>query len=696
MSPTSDESSAQYILGVDVGGTFTDAILIDTQSGELRRAKVATTPEDQSEGVLATFGELGIAGGDLDVFCHGTTVGLNALLQRRGASVGLICTEGTRDLLDTGRLTRNPRDGLYDAAWKRPQQDRPLVHRRHIREVPGRILYDGTVHVELDEDAVRRELEFLREEGVDAIGVCLMNSYVDLDHERRVLALVEEILPEAYVQSSSFRPVVGEYTRTAGVVIDAYTGGVVSRYMNRLEDQLRSAGFDGPAVIMQVNGGVRTLRRTVESFPAYTLESGPVAGMLGAEHYGTNFLDARNLVCIDIGGTSTDLGLVVDGSAQGVDDWEVEWALPLGVPAIDVRSIGAGGGSLIQTDEMGTLRVGPESAGAVPGPVSYGRGGEVPTVTDAHIALGAMRPERFLGGRMDLDVEAAAAAIGRLAEQLEMDPRQLAIEAVHLMNANIEAEVSRMVFERGVDIQGFALFAFGGAGALHAVEVARMAGIEEVIVPQVAGGFSAMGMVTAPPKVEAALSSVTDFAALDLAETTKLFDDLQQSVEDDLVAQGVEREEIEIERSFYGMYNGQSFSNELALGDWPLDAGALERWKSSFDELYDRLYGYSAPEIGVTITTLRVVGTGRQRELTLPTLEDGGREPPVAALAGTHPLYLRDGRSVEAPFYLRSELLSGNRIAGPAVIEDEVTTMVVPADAEAAVDSYGNVRITLK
>jgi N-methylhydantoinase A len=696
VSSTSDASSARFILGVDVGGTFTDAILIDSHSGEMRRAKVATTPEDQSEGVLATLGELGLKGGELDLFCHGTTVGLNALLQRKGALVGLICTEGTRDLLDTGRLTRNPREGLYDPAWKRPQQDRPLVHRRHIREVPGRILYDGSVHVDLDEAAVRRELEFLREEKVEAVGVCLMNSYVNLEHEARVLGLVEEILPDAYVQSSAFRPVVGEYTRTAGVVIDAYTGSVVTRYMNRLEDQLRAAGFEGPAVIMQVNGGVRTLRRTVESFPAYTLESGPVAGMLGAEHYGTNFLDARNLVCVDIGGTSTDLGLVVDGTAQGVDDWEVEWALPLGVPAIDVRSIGAGGGSLIQTDEMGTLRVGPESAGAVPGPVAYGRGGETPTVTDAHIALGAMRPERFLGGRMNLDVEAARDAIGRLAGQLEMDPRQLAIEAVHLMNANIEAEVSRMVFERGVDIQSFALFAFGGAGALHAVEVARMAGIDEVIVPQAAGGFSAMGMVTAPPKVEQALSSVIELDALDLEETGRLFDELEKSVADDLVAQGVKGEEIEIERSFYGMYSGQSFSNELVLDEWPLDRGVLERWKSSFDELYDRLYGYSAPEIGVTVTTLRVVGTGPQRDLTLPTLEEGGAEPPQAALAGTHSLYLRDGRSVEAPFYLRSELLSGNRIPGPAVIEDEVTTMVVPADAQAAVDSYGNVRIALK
>lgn len=688
--------AGDYILGVDVGGTFTDATLIDVRSGAMRRAKVASTPEEQSRGVLGTFVELDVEPGELGLFAHGTTVGLNAFLQRAGAKTGLICTEGTRDMLDMARMRRDNFNGLYDTRWKRPQQSRPVVHRRYIREVPGRVLFDGTTYVELDEDAVRRELEFLRDEGVESVAICLLNSYANLAHEQRILELVEEVLPDAYVQSSAFRPVVGEYGRTVGAVVDAYTGSVVTRYLQRLQDGLLGAGYDGAAVIMQMNGGVRTLRRTIESFPAFTLESGPVAGMLGAEYYGRNFVGADDLVCIDIGGTSTDAGLVVDGAAQTIDEWEIEWGFTLGVPAIDVRSIGAGGGSLIQVDEMGTLRIGPESAGAQPGPVSYGRGGTLATITDAHVVLGTLRPETFLGGRMSLDVEGARAAVEAVASELEMSPHKLASEAIRLMNAGIEAEISRMVFERGMDIRDFALFAYGGAGALHAAEVARLAGIREVIVPLLAGGFSTIGLVTAPPRVEQSASKVEELSNVDLGEISSLFTDLEASVIDDLSEQGVQRDEVEITRSVYGMYTGQSFSNELELEGGPVDAERMAEWRQRFDAMYERLYGYSAPEIDVTITTLRVVGSGRRIPLELPKLERGSTTPPDAAFDGTDSMPIGpESEVMEVSFYRREALLAENTIVGPAVIEDEATTILVPPVSVARVDEYGNIRIGL-
>lgn len=683
------------ILGVDVGGTFTDAMLANVETGEIRRAKVPTTVDDQSKGVLATCQALDIAASELSLFCHGTTAGINAFLQRKGALTGLLCTEGTRDLIDMGRLQRDTLHGLYDPTWKRPQQERPIIHRRYIREVRERILFDGTVHVALDEDAAREEIEFLRDEGIEAVAVCLLNAYVNLEHERRVIELVKEIMPNAYVQSSAFRPVVGEYARTVGVVIDAYTGPAVTNYLQRLERSLADDGYEGAAVIMQVNGGVRTLQRTVESFPAYTLESGPVAGMLGAEYYGKNFLEAKNLVCVDIGGTSTDLGLVIDGAAQATDDWEVEWSLPLSVPAIDVRSIGAGGGSLISVDTMGTLLVGPDSAGAVPGPVCYGRGGTLPTITDAHVVLGALRPETFLGGRMTLDVDGARVALAAVGERIGMTADRLAAEAVRIMNANIEAEITKMVFERGVDLRSFALFSFGGAGSLHAAEVARIAGISEVVVPQAAGGFSAMGLVTAPPKVEQALSRVHKFDELDTAAVIELFCPLEADVIDDLERQGVDREAIELAYSLYGMYTGQSFSNELLLDSWPPTSDVLARWRTGFDEMYDRLYGYSAREIGVTLTTFRVVGTGPRNEIHLMPLAEGDSDPPAEAEDGRHPLRLSNGSTGEAPFYRRDALLFGNRIAGPAVIEDEMTTIFIPEETHAFIDRYGNVNITI-
>ena len=317
---TAPSSAEDWILGVDVGGTFTDGILVGARSGEVRRAKVPTTPEDQSVGTLQTLPGVDLEPSELAKFCHGTTVGINALLQRRGAKVGLLCTEGMRDMLDVGQFTRAP-EGLYDPLWTRPHQERPIVHRRHIREITARTLFDGSTHVAFDEDQVRAELEFLRDEGVEAVGVCLLHAYTDLSHEERVIELAREIMPDAYLQSSRVRPVVGEYTRTTAIALDAYTGPVVTKYLQRLDDRLRGAGYESPAVIMQMNGGVRTLTRTIESFPAYTMLSGPVAGVLGAEYYGREVADAENLVCVDIGGTSTDLGLVLDGEAQTDNDW---------------------------------------------------------------------------------------------------------------------------------------------------------------------------------------------------------------------------------------------------------------------------------------------------------------------------------------------------------------------------------------
>jgi N-methylhydantoinase A len=688
------DGEGRILLGVDVGGTFTDAIAIDPDSGEIKRAKVSTTPEDQSIGTLETMPALGLSGGELARFSHGMTVGINAVLQRAGAKVGLICTEGTRDMLDTGRIRRDNSDGLYDVTWKRPHQERPLVHRRYVREITARMLYDGSIHVELDEDEVRRELEFLRSEGVEAVAVCLLNSHVDLQHERRVVELIREVMPDAYVQSSALRPVVGEYTRTLAVVQDAYTGPLIVDYLGSLQTGLRERGFGGPAVVMQMNGGVRTIESTVERYPAYTLESGPVAGMLGAEHYGAEFVGSTNLVCMDIGGTSTDIGLIVDGQAQMVDEWEVEFALPLGAPAIDVRSIGAGGGSLIRVDEMGTVRVGPESAGARPGPACYDRGGTEPASTDAHVVLGTLRPESFLAGTMPLAAEKATEAIRKVADRIGMPPVELAEGALRLMNAQIEEEITKMAFDQAVDLRDFVLFAYGGAGPMHAAEVARQAGIAEVVVPNMAGGFSALGLGTAPVKVEEERSFVAELSALDPENIAALSDELLARVRADLEAQGVALDSISIERSLHGMYEGQSFDNKLALDEGPLTAESLASWRKRFDAMYERLYGYSAPEIDITITTVGVSGTGPRPRFTLPELESGGATPADDSVMAREPVHF-EGRTWDSvPCYARSRLLAENVIEGPALIDDEMTTIVLPPKSTGRIDKFGNVRIT--
>jgi N-methylhydantoinase A len=502
-------------------------------------------------------------------------------------------------------------------------------------------------------------------------------------------------MPEAYVQWSQVRPVVGEYSRTSAVVLDAYTGPVVSRYLRRLESGLRDRKYEGPALIMQMNGGVRTLERTAEDFPAYTMVSGPVAGLLGAEYYAGHWVEARDLACMDIGGTSTDIGLVMDGSAQAVDDWEAEWALPLGMPAIDVRSIGAGGGSLLQVDAHGTVAVGPQSAGAEPGPVAYGRGGSEPTVTDAHVVMGTLRPNAFLGGQMELDVEGAFAAVRGLAERLQMDPYRLAAGSIGLMNAQIESALSQMIFERGADVRNFTLFAYGGAGALHAVQVARAARIKEVVVPQLAGGFSALGLATAPPKVERSLSRVESVDAFSIEELGNLFSELEREVNEELQVQGVAADDIAVRRSMSGMYSGQGFANELQLQAWPITDQAIKEWKGEFDQLYDRLYGYSAPEMGVTVATLTVSGTGPRSQLFLPSLDSGSSSPEPEAIDFEGELRREDGSAVAAIFYHREGLRAGNEIAGPAVIEDDMTTIFLPEDCTARIDEYGNVRVVV-
>ena len=685
-----------FRLGVDVGGTFTDAFLVDTESGALRRQKVLTTPEDQSEGTLAVIAALDVSAADIELFTHGSTVGINALLQRKGASAGLLCTEGTRDLLDMGRLRRPYGDNLYDPTWMRPHLANPIVHRRHIREIPERLLSDGSVYVGLDEDAVRREVQFLRDEGVDSIAVCLLHAYANPAHEERVIEIIRDIHPDAYVQSSRVRPVFGEYGRTMAAVIDASTGPLIANYLRRVKRKLADVGYRHSVRVMQMNGGVRTLDHTIKVFPAYALQSGPTAGVLGAEYYARKFTSTGNLVCVDIGGTSTDIGIVSEGKAHLTDDWEFDFNMPLGAPAIDVRSLGAGGGSLIQVDEMGTISVGPDSAGAQPGPAAYGRGGTQPTTTDAYVAMGIVQPSLFLGGQMPLDREAALRALGTVADAIGLDPLELADGAIKLMNVNIEAELTKMAFEQALDLRDFSLLAYGGAGAVHASQLARVAGLQEALVPYFPGGFSALGMVTAPPKVEHATSVLLPIDSMQPERLEELFTGLDQEVLDDLADQGISGEHVQLTRSAYGMYEAQSFDNRLDFPSGVVSNEAIAQWKSSFHDLYDRLYGYAAPEMGIIVTTLSVSGGGESFDIELPPVGVGGAEPSADATSLRSRLYLEGVWHEDVPFYDRTKLAANNRLPGPAVVDDGLSTALIDAESVGEIDAFGNIHITVE
>jgi N-methylhydantoinase A len=681
-------------VGIDVGGTFTDAVRIDDETGEITRAKVLTTAHDQSEGTMAALQRLVDDPADVGAFHHGYTVGLNAALTRSGARTGMLVTAGHRDTMDHGRVWRPFDENLYDPAWRRPHQERPMVERRLRREVPERMRENGEVLLDLDEDATREELEFLKREGVEAVGVCLINAYEHPAHEKRVRELVAEVLPDAYVQTSDIWPLAREFERTFVVALDAYTGPPVVRYLERLEKRLEDAGFDTRVEIMQMDGGLRT-SPSVRQAPVYTLQSGPVAGLLGAEGYSRELLDGRNLVCLDIGGTSSDLGVIIDGAAEVTNEWELEHAIPLAITTLDVRSIGAGGGSIIGLDEVGSLKVGPESAGSEPGPACYGRGGTKPAMTDAYVAMGLLQPELFLGGEMKLDRDAALDALGRVAEPLKMDSIELAQGAYSIANVTIAAALARMTTHRGYDPREFSLLGYGAAGPVHAVSVARELGIDEVVIPYFPGGFSAYGMVASRSRVEYSEATMSSLEAMGAEALNEALRRQAARCREDLLAQGVPEEEIVVECAYYGMYTGQGEDNRLPLPGLDLTDEDIPRIVEDFHSFYDRRFGYRAPEIPIFVSSVSAVGYGRQRPMTLPAQADssGDDSGVERAVIMRETLHIDGGSHPDSAFYDRNLLRDGDEVQGPAIIDDHLGTIVVNPGATARVVSHGTLRI---
>jgi N-methylhydantoinase A len=679
--------------GVDVGGTFTDAVYLQ-EDGTIRRGKVLTTAHDQSEGTVTALKQVVDDPAQLTSFHHGYTVGINAALTRRGAKAALLATAGHRDLLDIGRLWRPFDERLYDPTWQRPHEANPLISRRLRREVKERMREDGEVLVSLDEEATRRELELLKSDGVEAVAISFMHGHQHPRHEERVRELVEEVMPGAYVQTSRIWPVSGESERAFVVALDAYTGPPVVKYVGQLEQRLREEGFDVGVEIMQMNGGLRS-SAGVKEMPVYTLQSGPVAGLLGAQFYSQQLLDRRSLVCLDIGGTSTDLGVVREGDAEVTNEWELEHAIPLGITTLDVRSIGAGGGSLIQVDEVGSLSVGPESAGSNPGPACYGLGGTTPAMSDAYVTMGLLQPNLFLGGDMTLYPDKAIAAMESVGSRLGLSAVELAQGAWDIMNTNIAAAVRAMTINRGLDPRDCSLFPYGGAGAMHAVSVARELNIPEVIVPYFPGGFSAFGMIVSRKRVEYSAAAVKPMEALGVDGMNELIDGLTGKCRADLAAQGVPDEDVTIAVSYYGMYGGQSWDSRLPIDKHHLQEGDIEQLTADFHAFYLDRFGYKAEEMPIIVTSVAVTGYGPPPEISLSEVE--GAQTAAAnvedAIVQRGALYLDHVQHENIAFYDRGRLATGHEIAGPAVIDDKLGTITVNAGATARVGTFGTLHI---
>jgi N-methylhydantoinase A len=685
-----------FFVGVDTGGTFTDCVVVD-RSGAITTAKAASTPPRFADGVLDAVARassvLGLSARELlqqtRFFGHGTTVGTNALLTRGGARTGLLATRGHEDTMYMGRIKQKVagmnEDQLHDFLTH-DKDDRPLVPRRLVRGLSERVDYKGAEVVKLDDADVASALRHLVDaEGCEAIAVCLLWSFMNTDHEQRIARLARDLYPDVSISlSSDIAPVLGEYERCATTVINAYLSRRVGTYLGELDRRLTESGLQGRLMIMLSNGGVALAEEAARK-AAFLLSSGPAGGVIGARGIGRQ-LGFANVLTTDVGGTSFDVGLVVDGEAEFARE-PVFDKYHLTFPMVDVVSIGAGGGSIAWLDADGFLKVGPQSAGAVPGPACYGRGGLEPTVTDANVVLGRINPEFFLGGTWRLDRVAAESAIrSRIAEPLGMLLEDAALGIVNILDARMADLVRSVTIGRGLDPREFALLAIGGAGPLHVGAYGRDAGVQAVIVPDHASEFSALGIATADTLVvkRASMHLVGPFSAEAVADVLARLQDLASA---ELRAAGASGE-LGVLRSVDMRYKGQVHEVSVPIsppGDGAIDA---EQIVHDFHVQYERRYGQGTTNPAAPVEALswevRAAAVA-----ALPMMERRHEAASTATPKATRPVYFRGGW-VSTPIFDRDRLDPGSTLGGPAVVEASDTTILVNPGQAATLDGFGN------
>jgi N-methylhydantoinase A len=672
-----------YRIGIDVGGTFTDLVAVD-DAGRVSHAKTPSTPADQSIGVMEGLARLAASAGldqaallaATERIVHGTTVATNALIERKGARVGLLATEGHRDVLEM-------REGLKDDRYNlRLPPPEPLVPRNLRLGVAERIRHDGRVTTALDTASLAAAIGALKAAGVEAVAVCYLHSYRDPTHERMTAEAVRALMPGAYVSlSSEVLPQIKEYERTCTTVVNAYVGPALERYLRRLAGRLAEGGFAGPLLVIQSHGGVATVADAVR-LAAGAVLSGPAGGVAGAVHV-ARVIGQGDLIPFDMGGTSTDISLIIGGEAANSADRRLA-GQRVGLQSLDIASIGAGGGSIAQVDASGLLRVGPASAGAEPGPACYGRGGTAATVTDASVVLGLIGAEGLLGGAARLDRAAAEAAVDRIAARLGVD-RMAAASGIHrVVNANMAEGVRLVSVRRGIDPRRFALLSFGGAAGLHVTEVARQLEIRRVVVPRLASVLSAWGMLASDLRWELARTHVGDARALGAEGLRRIYAELE--------AEGRARLEearfegpVRIRRLADMRYGEQVFEIPVDLSgiDWSGD-GLTAAVAEAFHARHEALYTYALREEEVVLVNARVAVVG-----CLPALPS---EPPRAAAGPAPPAGLRTawlGAWRDLPLHRFEALAAGQRIAGPALVESDTTTVLLRDGDAAAVTPLG-------
>ncbi len=683
------------VLGVDVGGTFTDLILVDLLKGATTIHKTPSTPSNSSEGVVNGVKGIceiaGIAPEQIDAVFHGTTVGTNAMLVHGGAVTGMITNEGFRDVLHIGR---HQRPQHYSIMQDLPWQSRPLIKRRFRKTVEGRMDAKGHELVALDEEAVARVARELGDAGVESVLVGFLFSYVNPAHEKRAADIVRETLPNAFVTTSAeVSPQFREFERFTTAAMSAFIGPKVRRYINDLGQELRNLGVTGELRVMTSSGGLATPEMIAQR-PATTLLSGLVAGVRGGawvgEHAGTD-----KLVTLDIGGTSADIGIIRDGRLAEADARSAKIAdFPVMLPMIDIHTIGAGGGSIAHLDRGKAFRVGPQSAGADPGPAAYGRGGAVPTVTDANLVLGRLVADNFLGGRMSLDAEASARVIGALAKELGRTPEETSEGALTVLNSNMANAIRSRTVQKGIDPREFTLAGFGGAGPLHAAEVAAMLDMRNVLIPPHPGITSAVGLLTADLEYHALRTAFAVKGTIDIARLQGLFDDMEAELGTIFQRDKVSADRVQMLRQADLRYVGQGYELKIDVPDGRLTEEALEHVWRAFHDRHREEYGHSFEASPIEIVTVKVRGLGKVEKLAEPPVYDVQGEPEQVGAGRC--VFRVDGelQTFDTPHLERNSLPVGREFSGPAILLQTDSTTVVPPGWTYWADRHGNVRMT--
>ncbi len=686
-------------VGVDVGGTFTDLIYVDDETGEIRVHKLPTTPHDPSRGTVQGIEELSKAAGQspaaLDQVFHGTTIATNIVIEHSGAKVGLITTEGYRDILHIARHKKPFNFSIYqDLPWQRY----PIVRRRYRLTVPERITKDGSVLVPLDEERAREQVRKLKQAGVEAVAVCFLFSFLNPQHEQRVAAILREEFPEAFLSvSSEVLPQYREYERFSTVCLNAYVGPKVATYVRRLESELRGLGVKTGVHLMTSASGVSTAEAATAR-PVNLLMSGPVAGVVGGIWAGKQ-AGYENVITLDVGGTSADIGLAQEGRLRmkHLLDTKVGPYQAM-IPMVDVDTIGAGGGSIAYVDQGGLYRVGPRSAGADPGPAAYGRGGTEATATDAMVNLGWLSPDDFLGGGMRLRPELArrvfqegpGAALGMSVEEASMG-------AVQILTHSMVQAIEQNSVRKGFDPRDFVLVAEGGAGPLFAAQIALEVGTPHVLVPPYPGVTAAMGLLATDMVYEYAMTTYQRLSALDAPALQLAFEQLEQRAMAQLRADGVPTERSVLQRVADCRYFGQGYELRVEAGSGAIDHDWVERLRADFHQIHEREYSRRFEEADIEIPNIRVRGVGLQPPLEISEIEPGSDSAEAARTREGEAWFRVDGalRQVRTRYYDRAKLRAGNRLHGPAIINQYDSTTVIPPGLSAHVDRYGNIVITI-